>query len=181
MDYNRNILIPLIMACLLSTAALKAQPKAISSLWSFSGIGIGYEHNLKDNSFIQFSIKTHLVRPFEDLSWTPDATLDFSWNMIFRQFRTSHGSDIFLFAGPGGMIGWTDDLKTPYGAVFGVKGRLGAECHFTRQVSIAMSIAPVIGMHLSVNREGDYNMRTYRNGLIYDLLPELGIKYRFGR
>lgn len=181
MDRCRHILLLLIWACLIQAVAAEAQPKAVSGILSLSGIGIGYEHDMADDSFVQVNLKTHINRPFEDLSWDPDATLAFSWNMIFKRFRTRYNSDICLYAGPGAMVGWTKDLEAPHGAVFGVNGRFGAECHFVRRVTIAVSIVPTFGMHLSMNREGDYNMRTYRNGLTYDLLPEIGIKYRFGR
>ena len=179
MDRRIYILATLLTALLnFSAAELNAQPKAVSSSWSFSGIGLGYEHMAGDDCFVQIDLKTDTVDLFNERHWTPGGTLSFTWNLIFKSIVSPYGSKVSFFAGPGAVIGWTDDNKAPAGAIFGIKGRVGAEWTFNRDVSISLSTSPSLAMHLSAD-DGEYNMRTYRNGLVYGLIPEIGIKYCF--
>ena len=179
MDRRIYILATLLIALLhFSAAGLHAQPKAVSSSWSFSGIGLGYEHMVNDSGFVQIDLKTDTVDLFNERHWTPGGTLSFTWNMIFKNIVSPYGTNVNFYAGPGAVLGWSDDSKAPAGAIFGIKGRVGAELTFRRDVSISVSTSPSLAMHLSAD-DGEYNMRTYRNGLVYGLIPEIGIKYCF--
>lgn len=170
----------IISAILLFTTLISgnAQTKAISTVWSLNGIGLGYEVYSGENSFLQLDMKTEISEIVTKRSWTPGAILSFTWNMYFAEITTRYGDTVKFFAGPGAALGWSPDLKSPTGAIFGVKGRIGAECIFDRHVSISVSIAPIFGMHLSADRSG-MNMQTYRNGILYGVMPEIGIKYAF--
>lgn len=179
MDRCIRISASLLIVSMLSVAGLHAQPKAVSSIWSLSGIGIGYEHNIGPDSFIQLDLKAETAELFINRRYEAGATLSFTWNMIFKRLVTRHGTSIDVYAGPGAVIGWTDDYKTPSGGLFAVKGRIGIECVYDRGISVSASISPSLGMHLSVNEDKEFNMRTFRNGLMYGALPEIGIKYCF--
>jgi len=160
------------------SGSLKAQTKAISTTWALNGIGIGYEIHTGDESFLQIDLTTEISEIYFTRSWNPGAVLSFSWNTYFAQTETIWGDMIRFYAGPGAALGWTPDIKAGSGAMFGVKGRIGAECTFERHASISLAIAPVLGMHLSSNGNA-MNMRIFRNGLIYGVIPEIGIKYAF--
>ena len=166
---------------LLSAATLGdsyAQPKAISSLWSFNGIGLGYEHTMDEHSFIQADLRTELTEVFINRKGKAGATASFTWNIVFAERTSPNGYIVRYYAGPGAITGMANDLKTSHGLIFGFKGRLGTECTFDRNITLSAAIAPVIGMHTS--RKNDVmNMRFYRNGMIYGFLPEIGIKYAF--
>ena len=70
------------------------------------------------------------------------------------------------------------DLRKEYGCFFGLKGRIGMECLFSRDISISLSFSPVIGMHMTL--KDDYLvMKYYKYGLIGSAIPEIGIKYLF--
>ena len=58
-------------------------------------------------------------------------------------------------------------------------GKSGAHYVFMVPVSISLTLEPCIGLHLSRDRFGYLSMGFYKAGLIYSLLPHLGIKYRF--
>ena len=166
---------------LLSAATLGdsfAQPKAVSTLWSFNGIGLGYEHMMDENSFIQADLRAELTEIFINRKGKAGATASFTWNIIFAKRTSPNGYVVRYYAGPGAIAGMANDYKTAHGLIFGFKGRLGAECTFDRNITISAAVAPVIGMHTSMKDEV-MNMRLYRNGLIYGLLPEIGIKYAF--
>lgn len=172
----------IVSAFILLTAAcsgdLCAQPKAISTIWSFNGIGLGYEHHMADNSFIQAEIKSELTEVFVNRKGRVGATASFTWNLVFAQLMSGNGNTVRFYAGPGAIAGMAADRKTSAGCTFGIKGRIGAECTFDRHICLSAGIAPVLGMHTSM-KDDVFNMRLYRNGLIYGLLPEISIKYAF--
>ena len=179
MDCRICILTQVILALMLSAGNIKAQPKAISSIWSLSGIGLGYEHNIDKDSFVQIDLKANTAELFRSRSYEPGGSLSFTWNMIFKSYQSRYGNTINLYAGPGALIGWSDDYEAPVGGTFGIKGRFGIECIYLRHVSISASISPALAMHLSMDKDKELNMRTFRNGLTYGFLPEIGIKYCF--
>lgn len=179
MDRRICILATLFCVYVFSAAEATAQPKAISSIWSLSGIGIGYEHHLDSSSFIQVDVKAEMGELFINREWEAGGTFSFSWNMIFASVTSAYGSSVNFYAGPGVIVGWTDDHKSPSGGLFGVRGRIGVECLFDRRISISASISPILAMHLSMNSDNELNMRVFRNGLTYGAIPEIGIKYSF--
>ena len=61
MDRIICILTSLLMMNLISSSEMDARPKAVSSIWSLSGIGIGYEHQLDAGSFIQIDFKAEMA------------------------------------------------------------------------------------------------------------------------
>ncbi len=155
-----------------------AQPKAVSSIWSLNGIGLGYEHNMDERSFIQADLRAEMTEVFINRKGTAGVTASFTWNIVFARKVSENGNIIRYYAGPGAIAGAANDLKASYGGIFGFKGRLGMECSFERRITLSLCIAPILGMHTSRKNEV-MNMRLYRNGLIYGLLPEIGIKYAF--
>ena len=155
-----------------------AQPKSVSSIWSLNGIGLGYEHHMDGQSFIQADLRAEMTEVFINRKGKAGATASFTWNLVFARKVSRNGNTIRYFAGPGAIAGVANDLKAPYGGIFGFKGRLGMECSFERHITLSLCIAPILGMHTS-RKEDIVNMRLYRNGLIYGLLPEIGIKYAF--
>lgn len=174
--------VPIIISMILLLSAVSwnsyGQTKAISTLWSLNGIGLGYEHILEEDSFIQADLRAEMAEVFMNRKGRAGITASFTWNMIFAGIESGNGNTVSFFAGPGAVIGIADDYKSDSGGVFGFKGRIGAECTYDRHVSLSFCFAPVIGMHLS-RRNETVNMRMYRNGLIYGILPEIGIKYAF--
>lgn len=158
---------------------IHGQAKAISTVWSLSGIGIGYEHFNSDSDFFQIDIKALTDDIFIKQRWNPEASVSLTWNMIFAERISENGNRICFFAGPGAVGGWCRDYNTRTGAVFGLKGRLGTECTFvSRHVSISASFSPELAMHICRKNGGTY-LRLYRNGLVFGVLPEIGIKYAF--
>ena len=173
-----RIILSLILLYAAYTGESCAQPKAISSIWSFNGIGIGYEHTMDEKSFIQTEIRSELTEVFINRKGRVGATASFTWNIVFAQHESANGNTIRFYAGPGAIAGMAPDRKASSGGIFGIKGRIGAECTFDRHVSLAVGFAPVVGMHTSIMNDV-VNMRMYRNGMIYGLLPEVCIKYAF--
>lgn len=157
---------------------LTAQPKAIASLWSICGIGLGYEHATSEDVFIQLDLKTETSEMFLNRRLSLEATASFTWNKIFARRRSAYGTQIRFFAGPGIAGGLAKDMKAEKGIIFGLKGRIGTELLFKRKIGLSMSLAPVIGMHISA-KEGYANLRLYRNGLLYGAIPEISLKYSF--
>jgi len=155
-----------------------AQPKSIGTVYSVSGIRLSYEQYIDSESFIDLSLKAECGDLFFGMGIWPGLTTSFTWNMYFSRFDSRNGNEIRLYAGPGLNLGWTNDLLRPMGMTFGLKGSLGVECEFDRNVTISAALSPVIGTHM-VFHEDFIDMRYYRMGLMGLIMPEAGIRYTF--
>lgn len=178
MRLTTNILLLTLFAASICCMDSHAQSKAVTSSWSYNGVGIGYEQHIDDKKFIQLDLRSELAELFYDKKVPAGISASFTWNMIFAQHPSRHGNKIIYFAGPGASIGWAQDISSASGLFFGLKGRIGAQCVFERGIALSVSASPVLGMHASA-KKNTINMRLYRNGLIYGILPEVGIKYLF--
>ena len=165
--------------CLMSHISISAQPKSLGATFSFTGIALSYEHGLnKTGSFIEASIKAETSEIFLYRTVSPGISGSITWNFPIKEWTSDEGNKLTFFAGPGLTIGCANDYNLPYGAFFGLKGRVGVECNFARNVVISACFSPVIGSHI-VFYSDHLTMRHYKNGLMYSLIPEIGIKYRF--
>ena len=169
----------IIMGCTFSSHAY-AQPKSMGTSYSFSGISLSYEHYLTADSFAEISLKGEMGEMFMGRTEIPGVSASFIWNMKIYDWTSRNGNTVSIFAGPGLTAGWGEDLRKQSGGFIGLKGRVGGECSFNRKVIISVSVSPVIGSH-AVLLEDSIRMTYYRNGLLGAVIPEIGIKYRFGR
>ena len=169
-------------------SSLYARSKAIGATFSYTGTAVSYEHTTKkDNSYLDLSLKAEFSEFTSGRSSYPGISTSLTWNSILKDWTTSEGNTVSIFAGPGVVAGFGKDYSkskktTPVessdGVFFGIMGKIGVECRFIRRVNLTASISPVIGSHLIYNN-GLVTMKWYRNGLYYALVPEIGIKYRF--
>lgn len=161
-------------------SVVHAQPKSIGTSYSFGGAGIVYEHTLSHDSFAGLSLKAETAEMFMGRTGHPGISASFTWNLILKEWTSSDGNRLNLFAGPGLALGWAKDIRKGDGAVIGLTGRLGMECSFKRKVLISISISPIIGTHAEF-LDDSIRMTHYLNGLASSSLPEIGIRYVFGR
>lgn len=156
-----------------------AQPKAIGTTYSFSGICISYEHSVKGDSFIEAEIKAELSEVFVNRTDMPGVSTSFTWNYVLKNWTSAEGNEVRMYAGPGIAAGICKDFKKPSGIFLGLKGRIGTECSFSsRNIIISACLAPVLGTHVTLNGK-ILEMRYYRNGLLSTIMPEVGIRYMF--
>lgn len=155
-----------------------SQPKSIGTSFSFSNIGIVYEHQSAPDTFLEVSLRAETAEMFAGRMYHPGVSASVSWNLIVKEWESSEGNTIRLYTGPGVVAGYTADNKDFEGILLGIKGKLGGECLFDRKMAISVSIAPVLGAHI-VNRLNHSTMKLYKNGLMYSLIPEIGLKYNF--
>lgn len=158
--------------------AVHAQKNSIGTSWSFSGIGLTYEHNASDDAFAQISVKAEMTETFLGRSMYSGISAAFTWNLIFAQLESRNGTPLRFYAGPGLAAGLSQDMKTPLGLFFGLKGRVGMQCVFDRKINVSVSLSPILGIHVSAEDENVLT-RVYRNGLLQAVMPEFGISYRF--
>ena len=102
----------------------------------------------------------------------------FTWNHIFAQAESRDGTPVKFFSGPGIAAGASKDFNGPRGLFIGLKGRVGAKFIYRRNVNISLSLSPILGIQLAKVDE-NFVTRTYRNGLLQTVVPEIGISYRF--
>ena len=169
-------------------SSLYARSKAIGATFSYTGVAVSYEHTTKkDNSYLDLSLKAEFSEFTSGRSSYPGISTSLTWNSILKDWTTSEGNTVSIFAGPGVVAGYGKDYsnskkttsgESSDGVFFGIMGKIGVECRFIRRVNLTASISPVIGSHLIYNN-GLVTMKWYRNGLYYALVPEIGIKYRF--
>lgn len=174
---NRKILLGTALY-LLCMSGVTAQPKSAGTSFSINGIEASYEHFIDSESFIEVNMKAECADMFFGRSTYPGASASVIWNMIIGERKSCNGNTLRFFAGPGLMLGWGSDLMRPPGLLAGLKGRIGAECEYDRNVTISISVSPTIGTHTLIFEEYT-EMRYYRAGLISAVLPVIGIKYTF--
>ncbi len=155
-----------------------AQKKSVGSSFSYSGAGLIYEHRMDGKSFAEFQLRFETSAIYANVSKLPGLTASFVWNMVFAEAELLDGNIISFFAGPGVIAGFTDDVKRRKGFMFGLKGRVGCECTYSRNVTVSFSISPALGLHLDRRNEA-FSMVMYKTGLAYGIMPEVGIKYAF--
>ena len=155
-----------------------AQERGVGTSYSYAGVGLTYEQPLGNETFMDLQLRAEAFEIFHSNAPFPGMSASMTWNMYFADFQSGNGNDIRFFAGSGVIIGYMPDMRAPYGGVFGLKGRVGGECRFDRNVAISMSLSPILGAHVTM-REGMPHMKLFMNGLIYGLMPEVGIKYLF--
>lgn len=155
-----------------------AQKNTLGTSWSLSGIGLTYERHTSENTFAQIAVQAEMGEMF--IGRTPYSGLSaaFTWNHIFAQVESRGGTPMLFFAGPGLAAGASKDLNGPRGLYFGLRGRVGVMCIYERGINISVSLAPTLGIQLTKDDE-NFITRTYRNGLLQSVLPEIGISYRF--
>ncbi len=167
-----------LILCTLFLDGLAARSKAVGSTFSYAGPGLVYEHGIDEKTFAEIQLRMETIPLYDFNRRIPGISASFTWNMIFAGFMSRHGNKVELFAGPGAFAGWSDDVLSRKGLIFGLKGRVGGECRFKRNVSVSISVSPVLGVHLG--RSGSMmTMLLYQSGLLYGIMPEVGIKYAF--
>lgn len=155
-----------------------AQRNSAGTSWSLSGIGISYERDMIDDSFAHFTVQAELSEMFTGRGNYPGISAAFTWNIIFARMESRNGVPVRFYAGPGFAAGIAQDFMGPPGLFFGLKGRVGMQCQFARNINVSLSLAPILGIHIS--KVDEYVLtRAYRNGLIQVITPEIGISYRF--
>lgn len=179
---GRGFILGLLTATLLLTMPLSqlyGQPKSFGATFSFSGFALSYEHALdRYNSFVEASLKAETAELFLYRTVFPGISGSVTWNIPVKEWISSDGNRLVFFAGPGLVSGYGQDYKMPAGMFFGLKGRVGIECNFSRNVIISAFLSPILGSHIEFHRD-HLIMRNYRNGIIWALSPEVGVKYRF--
>lgn len=171
----------ILLVILLTTSFLggiHAQPRSAGMTFSYSGIGISYMHDIDPESFAEIQLRAETVEMFNGKAGHPGVSASFTWNMLLADFISRNGNKIDIYAGPGFIFGSAEDMMRPTGFFFGMKGKIGAECTFSRKIALSLSLAPVIGVHFG--RESEMlSMHLFRNGLLYTIMPEIGIRYSF--
>ena len=161
-----------------------AQERSIGTSWSFSGIGLTYDQQVKETAFVHIGAQLEMTETFIGRARIPGGSVSFTWNDILGSTTSRNGNRISFFTGAGAAAGYCKDFRlqkqeqTRYGTFFGLKGRAGVRIQYDRNINITAAVAPVLGMHLYA-REGTVMMRYYRYGLLQTLMPELTISYRF--
>ena len=155
-----------------------AQPKSIGTAYSFNGVALSYEHVLNDDCFLNIDVRAEMLAYFMDRNDTPGISASWSSNFIIKEWQSRNKNTVRFFAGPGAVIGFANDFRKEKGLFFGMKGRIGMECAFDRNISLSASLNPVLGTHMVVVGE-HVEMKYYKNGLINTVIPEIGIKYTF--
>ena len=156
----------------------EASHKNAGATFSPNGFSISYERFVDDSSFMEVGLKAECLDLFFGQSDLPGISSSFTWNMIIAERMSPNGNPLRFFAGPGICLGWGHDYSRSQGLSLGLKGRVGVECDFDRNITVSVSLAPYIGVHLQFT-DKYLDMRYSRAGVLSAALPEIGIKYRF--
>lgn len=155
-----------------------AQPRTLGAAFSYNGIAVSYEHVLSEDCFIMTDLRAELGEVFINRTDIPGLSASVTANFILKSWLSANGNPINLFAGPGAALGLVSDYHLDRGLYFGLKGRIGVECFFSRKISISASLNPILGTHMVI-KDDAVQMKYYKYGLLSSILPEIGIKYAF--
>ena len=155
-----------------------AQPRAVGTSYSLTGVGVTYEHSTGDFNYLETSVRMELGEMFIGRTEKHGVSASFTWNRTLKEWTSDSGDCIRIFAGAGGSVGLCNDFSNDWGYHIGLKGRGGIECQYKRQICVSACLAPVLGTHLIIDKE-HATMSYYRYGLINALIPEISIKYMF--
>ena len=164
---------------------MNAQRNTFGTSWGLSEIGLSYGRVIKDDIFLLAGIHLETGETLAGRTKMPGAAASFTWNTIFARKESGNGNEIRFFAGPGAAVGYCKDIRIKkteqglQGTYFGLKGRLGMEIVYDRNVNISICVAPVLGLHMARDMSGNLLARYYRYGLLQTIMPEIGISYRF--
>ena len=162
-----------------------ARKNTVGTSWGLSEIGISYGRVIKENTFLLAGIHLETGEALAGRTNFPGAAASFTWNTIFARKESGNGNEIRFFAGPGAAVGYCKDIRLKktehglHGTYFGLKGRLGFEITYARNVNIVICVAPVLGLHMAKDSGGNLLARYYRYGIMQTIMPEIGISYRF--
>lgn len=162
-----------------------ARRNTIGTSWGLSEIGISYGRSIKENTFLLTGIHLETGEAMAGRTRTPGIAASFTWNTVFARKESANGNEIRFFAGPGAAIGYCKDIRLKktehglHGTYFGLKGRIGLEISYDRNVNITICVAPVLGLHMARDNSGNLLARYYRYGILQTIMPEIGISYRF--
>ena len=160
------------------TGGLAAGPRTAGAVFSFCRSGIEYGHTVNDRIFwnIGFGVEYGSTIFYKN-QMNPGVSLDFGYNYVLKHWESESGEGTF-HAGPGVKAGYMTDRKGQAGMTLGLMGCVGLDFRFHLPVTLSVSVKPVLGLHLR-NDDGNFSLGLYRNGLIFGLLPEVGVKYSF--
>ncbi len=165
---------------MMSAAVMQSRPKSLGVVQSFRGFMVSYEHFRSEDCFISAETGVLMTEMFLGQMKTPGFTAGLGWNFVFFRKDIDEYAFLRLYAGPGLAAGYSTDFRNrgQYGPFFGICGRLGVECEFARGLTLSAGITPSLGAHVVILNES-VKMTLYKNGLVYGLVPEIGIKYNF--
>lgn len=167
-----------LMIAMMNLCITNAQTRSIGTTYSYNGISLIYGQVRSDDSFMDFQLQAELGEVFMDRTDMPGLSASFTWNHVLKTWKSSEGNEIRLYAGPGISAGYGNDFRKDAGVFFGMKGKIGIDCHYMRNIRISLALSPVIGCHMTV--DGEYHrMACYRNGLMSFIVPEIGICHTF--
>lgn len=155
-----------------------AQEQYLGGTFSYAGTGIEYVRDVDSNTFVCCQLRLDTSSMFWSRMSNPGISASAIWNVVFAGFESRNGVPVDFYAGPGVSAGYGVDIFGPPGMFIGLKGRVGAECRFPRGISVSLSLSPLIGGHFKM-MDGMVNMRLFRSGLYYGMMPEAGIRYNF--
>ena len=172
----RGLLIALLSLVMLDIA--DAQPRSLGATFSYGGWGIAYEHAMKEGDMLEICLRSELSDHFTDMTRNPGVSVSFTYGITLKEWTSSSGIPMTLNAGPGAYIAWTEDFRQGTGSAFGLKGKICMEGCFERKVILTIGIAPVLGLHTRI-MDDHISLTLFRNGLLFAIMPEIGLRYRF--
>lgn len=169
-----------IIMLLSGCCAVSAQDRMIGGTFSFNEFALGFSSQISEKARYAVDANLDMTGIVLGEYDAPGFSVDFTYQFIIGRKKFPDGEVLSGFAGPGFSAGYVRGTDGKYGLLAGLCGIVGMEYSFRVPVSLSLSVNPVLG--LTVNRPAPnslYRMELYRYGLLYSLVPHLGIKYRF--
>ena len=164
---------------LMTDAGVVAQNRSVGGNFAYNEFSAMLRMPLEEKQSVRISANLDMSGVIPGDYLFPGVSANVAYLYEFAGITFPSGESMGFLAGPGAGVGYVRDTSGAYGAIVSLTGCIGFEYVFMVPVSISLTLEPCIGLHLSRDRFGYLSMGFYKAGLIYSLLPHLGIKYRF--
>ena len=147
--------------------------------FAYNEFSVAYRMPLKSGEHLRIAANLDMGGVISGKSLYPGISADAVYLFEFARTGFRNGESMVFMAGPGAAAGYVRDFEGVHGVMVSLAGCIGFEYLFAVPVSVTLSLEPCIGLHVSRDRFGYTVMSFYKAGMIYSLMPHLGLKYRF--
>lgn len=165
---------------LLAVLPSKAQDFGFSAGGTFSpkacGLSLAWG---RADGFYEVRLSADLNNVLGGDSSRPGVRADWFYDFIISRWQAKEGLAIYLYSGPGAMIGYVDDYEKGRGVAASVSANIGFLFKFSGNISINAGFSGNMGFHLTMTDSHHSKMTFYKAGAFGTVFPEIGIRYCF--
>lgn len=152
--------------------------RTVGGVLAYNEFTFSFQQYVSQDNF-ELNVNLDMADVISGRECYPGFSIDGCYNFTFAAATFGNGEKIRGYAGPGVSLGYVRDIDGKHCLIAGMCGNIGVEYLFNVPVSLSLSLNPTLSMAVKRNENGFLTMGAYKNGLIYSILPHIGIRYHF--